>query len=145
MDPLNLFRQQRFLDPALMEPPLAEKTFLQIYGEKVVGQGIRAYATKVYKCFFEEIEVSPEFISKLKRVFPRNPPLPELEHIINQSEEAVVQKSSKSSKEKASSDDSEKPKKSKKPRIFLTEKEVVELGACLEITNEVCSFSFFIV
>ena len=146
MDPLNIFRQQRFLDPALMEPPLAEKTFLQMYGEKIVGKGLRAYATKLYKCFFEEIDVSPEFISKLKRVFPRNPPLPDLEQTINQSEEPIQQPSKKEkSKEKSSTDSTEKPKKSKKPLVFLNEKEIIELGSCLDVTNAVCLFfSFFL-
>ena len=43
MDPINMFRTQSFIDPALMDPPRAEKTFLQLYGEKVVAKGIKSF------------------------------------------------------------------------------------------------------
>ena len=133
MDPINMFRTQSFIDPALMDPPRAEKTFLQLYGEKVVAKGIKSYANQMYRLFFSEAIPDKEICAIVKKQFPRKPPLPSLTEVIRQSE------SSKRKKSKEEEEDPEKPTTSSaKKMVYLSSKQLTDLRDNLNISPDVC-------
>jgi hypothetical protein len=128
MDPLNAFRQQGFLDPALMQPPQAKKTFLVIYGERVVAKGIQSYSTQIYRQFFAHLPFDEAFASKLKRIFPRKAPLPVFLELVQQSLYPINEKTSKKA-----------PLEAKEPeQLVLDPKELALMREELIITNEMC-------
>ena len=127
MDPVNVFRSQSFLDPALSNPPTAQKSFLMIYGDRVVAKGIQTYATQIYRQFFGSLPFDEAFASKLKRVFPRKAPVPNLLDLIQDCLYPVVDKAKSTPTKDTSS-----------PSISLDAKEIGLMREELIVTKEMC-------
>src|SRR3990167_237976 len=74
MDPVNFLRTNAYLDPAQADPPEGDRTFLEIYGDKIVSKGIRTYANCIYRHFFDQVATcfqNEDLLSHLKLLFPK--------------------------------------------------------------------------